>query len=276
MYDAWRLKAKLRARELAIGTWVTYTDPCVTETLCDAGFDFLIIDGEHTQMDMETLMSHVMTCRHTETAPIIRVPLNDPVHIKRALDLGAAGILVPQMRSAEEVEAAVAACRYPPKGIRGFGPRRATHYYRFKRAYGDIANASVTVIAQVEHIDAVRDIERFVRVEGVDAVLIGSDDLSASLGVLGQPEHPDVLAAIDRTLAAASEAGVSVGIVGPNDIDVAWRWIEKGMTFVSVGSDAGFVTSLADRTMEHARSLAPATTFAASPAFGRRFAGPSM
>ncbi len=190
-------------------------------------------------MDIESVQRNCMATKGSDVAPMVRVPWNDPVMIKRVLDAGAAGILAPMVRSAEDVVRAVEACLYPPAGIRGFGPRRPANYERNFAEYIANANDHIVIWVQIEHIDAVNAIDEIVSVPRLDGVFVGSNDLSGSMGLLGQPRHPQVLAAIDRVIAAARGAGVPMGIAGPAAPVDANAWLEKGVQFMTLGGDQG-------------------------------------
>src|SRR6516165_5848185 len=162
-----RFREKLKAGQTCLGTAITFTDATVTEALCPL-LDFVWIDMEHNALSLETVQAHIMATKASETTPLVRVPWNDPVLIKPVLDIGAAGVIVPLIRTAEEARRAVAACLYPPDGIRGFGPRRPSNYGRlggpeFCRA----ANASVLPMVQIEHIEAVEHIGEILAVPRV-------------------------------------------------------------------------------------------------------------
>ena len=241
-------KARLHSGEHLVGAWITLTDPCVTEMLCGSGFDFLIIETEHTPQSIETIQRHIMATKGSDTVPIVRVPASDPVLIKPVLDAGAVGVLVPQVSTGEDARRAVAACLYPPAGIRGFGARRPTNYGRETAAYIDRANRDMVVWAQIEHINAVNDIDAILAVPGLDAVCTGQYDLAASMGFLEQVGHPKVIEAIERVIARARQAGVPVGHMLGTDPGIAYDWIRRGAQFVSVGQDSAFMIQGADRT----------------------------
>jgi len=253
--DGLKLRAKLAAGDICLGTWTDSCDPCIAELLCGSGFDFLMIDGEHGALNIETIQRLIMATRNTGVAAMVRVPWNDPVLIKPILDAGAAGILVPMVKTAEEARLAVAACTYPPAGIRGFGPRRPSDYEREGYDYIDQASGMLTVWVQIEHVDGVNNIEEIVRTPGLSGVLIGSNDLSASMGPLGQPRHPRVLEAIDKVIEAAKEAGTPVGIAGPADPAAAHAWVKKGMQFITLGGVNGFLVSATENSVSGLRGL---------------------
>ena len=175
--------------------------------------------------------------------------------IKRVLDAGAAGVLVPLVRTADEVRRAVEASLYPPPGVRGWGPRRPSDYERSSAAYVANANDHMVVWVQIEHIDAVNCIEEIVQVPHLDGVLVGSNDLSGSLGLLGQPRHPQVLAAIDRVIAAAHQAKVPMGIAGPARPEDAYAWLEKGIQFITLGSAEGYLVQTSQAVFGGVRAL---------------------
>lgn len=213
------LKQRLRAGRTAIGAWISFHDPSASELMARAGFDYLIIDAEHTPWSLGHLQAALMGFNGTQTVPFVRVPWNDQVMIKQALDLGVEGIMAPMVRTPDEVRALVAACKYPPDGRRGFAPRRASNYFRDIDAYMAVANDAVFVMPQVEDIATVEDIDDYLDVPGIDAVCIGPNDLSGTMGLMRQTGHADVRAAIDRVYAAAKARGIpaSPGVTMPAD-----------------------------------------------------------
>ncbi len=168
-----KFKEKISRGQTCVGVAISFADPAVSELFGDAGYDFTWIDMEHCPIDPHMALGHVMAVRGTDTAPFIRVPWNDPVLIKPLLEFEPAGIIVPLIRTAEEATLAVEACKYPPKGRRGFGPRRGVKFGGLDtRAYIEEADSRTLVIVQIEHIDAVRHIESILAVPGLDAVCI--------------------------------------------------------------------------------------------------------
>ena len=240
-------KAKLERGEVCLGSWVTFSDPCVGECMALAGFDFLFMDMEHSPNDYLWVQAMCMALKGTGCAPMVRVPWNDMVMIKRVLDVGAAGVILPWIRSVRDVEYGVAAAKYPPQGVRGYGPRRPNHYARIEAEYRSEANEQVVVIAQIEHIDAVHCIEDIYKVESLDGVFIGSNDLSGSMGLLGQTRHPDVLKAIEKVLTAGKAAGVPVGIASSDNPDDNLAYIEAGFRFLGMAVDFAFLSKAVDR-----------------------------
>jgi 2-dehydro-3-deoxyglucarate aldolase/4-hydroxy-2-oxoheptanedioate aldolase len=263
MENANKFRDKLRAGQVCMGTGISFSDPCVTEAVCPV-LDFVWIDMEHNPLTLEAVQGHIMATKGSDTAPLVRVPWNDPVLIKPVLDIGAAGVIVPFIRTAEDARRAVAACRYPPDGIRGFGPRRPCQYGRIGGPeYCRAANEAILVNVQIEHVDAVQNIDEIVNVPGVASIVIGPNDLSGSLGLMGQPRHPDVLKAIDKVIARARRAGVFVGIGAGEDPEQLMDWADRGVQWLTMGCDFSLLiraaTQVSTRVREHARSRRPQT-----------------
>jgi 2-keto-3-deoxy-L-rhamnonate aldolase RhmA len=248
------LKKRLAAGATAHGAWLSIADPVVAEIMAGVGFDYVLIDTEHAPWSLESLQTAMLAFRGMSTVPIVRVPWNDQVHVKQALDLGADGVLAPMVRSAAEARALVAAAKYPPDGIRGFGPRRASDYGRDIDAYVASANAETIVIPQIEDVGAAEAIEGILAVPGVDALCIGPNDLSGSAGVLRQHDHPAVRGAIDTILRAASARGVAVctGITLP--LERQADWIARGARLALLTSDVELLAGGAAGILAAARA----------------------
>jgi 4-hydroxy-2-oxoheptanedioate aldolase len=228
------LKRRLKADEQVYGTWITLESPMSSEMMSNMGFDYFVIDTEHAPLDMLTAQTLMQAMRPgTKTTPIIRVWWNDLVQIKRALDIGAYGVLVPWVNNKREAEAAVRASRYAPGGLRGCGPRRAA---MFDPEYLKTADDETLVVVQIETVEAVKNIEDICSVEGVDVTYIGPADLSASHGSLGNMSHPNVQKAIDRVYDATKAAGLAAGIHEASGSTIKAR-IEKGYNMVTLGND---------------------------------------
>jgi len=244
----------MKKGETVLGTVVTINDPVVTEALCTA-YDFLWIDMEHNPLPLDVAQNHLLAAKGTGVTMLVRVPWNDPVLIKPVLDIGAHGVIVPMISTAEDTQRAVAACRYPPEGIRGYGPRRPSNYGRLGGAeFCKAANDAMITVVQIELADAVTNIDAIVRVPGLSGVLIGSNDLSGSLGVMGQPRHPKVLAAIDTVIAAAHKASMPVGIAIGDDVTMLKEWIDKGINWVTSGGDTALMLRGADQVTSQLRA----------------------
>jgi 4-hydroxy-2-oxoheptanedioate aldolase len=204
------LKRKLKAGGAIIGAWLSLNDPAVAEILARAGFDFLLIDTEHGAWDLVALQTTLMGFNGTDTVPIVRVAWNDHVRIKLALDIGAEGIMAPMVRTVAECGELVRACRYPPLGRRGLGPRRASNYYRNIDDYVAAANEALFVMPQIEDVATLDVLDEFLATPGIDAVAIGPNDLSGTTGHFRQHQHPANKAAIDAIIARGKAAGVPV------------------------------------------------------------------
>ena len=191
-------------------------------------------------MGLESLQGHLIAARAVGVPALVRVPGAETWFIKRVIDTGAAGLIVPQVRSAEEVRRVVQACRYQPQGDRGYGPRRASNYGH-DTGYFECSNQDLFVSVQIEHIEAVRALEDIVAVPGLDSVVLGPFDLSVSMGLAGQVAHPEVLAAIGRVIAAAKARGLYVGMGGPALEDYALRAAAMGVQWLQSGGDLDYL-----------------------------------
>ena len=242
---------RLRHNDLLLGTMLTLPSPELAEIISSCGYDWLFMDGEHgnlSTLDWQRMLQAVAG----RSAAIIRVATNSEREIKKILDIGADGIIAPQVNTADEARHVVACCKYPPQGIRGVGLARAQGYGRDFAEYMETANDSIAVIVQAEHIDAVNNIDEIVQVEGIDAVFIGPYDLSASMGLMGQVEHPEVVEAIDRVGHACQQRDISLGYFGTSAESVQ-DYVHKGYHLICAGTDAGFVVGGAEDTLEKLR-----------------------
>ena len=235
------LTDQLRPGESAVGNWISIGHPAVGE-LCARGFDFVVVDTEHTDMSLETVGNVLRGIDGLEenVPALVRVPWNDPVRIKRVLDQGADGVVVPMVETAVEAERAVEATRYPPEGIRGVAPARASNYGRGFGDYFERANDDVVTVVQIESVEGVDNAAEIVSVDGVDAVLVGPGDLSASLGVFGRWESDRFREALATVIDATHEVGCPIGLfaTGPDDIH---RWVNAGADFVIAGTDTFYI-----------------------------------
>ena len=232
-----RFPEKLKKGEPAFGTVISFSDSTVTELISE-DVDFVWIDMEHSPQSLQTIQGHVMATKGTGSTPLVRVPWNDPVLIKPVLDCGAEGIIVPMVCTADEARNAVAACLYPPDGVRGFGPRRPSQYGRLGGpSFCHQRNEEMICVLQIEHIDAIKQIDEIVAVPGISSLVIGPNDLSGSMGHMGEPRHPEVVRAIEAVLKSAGNRNLPVGIGIGADPTLANEWIGKGMRWVALGSD---------------------------------------
>lgn len=254
MKNASKFREKIRRGEACLGVGVSLTDATVTEAMCNI-YDFVWIDTEHTAFSLETVQAHVMATNKTNTVPLVRVPWNDPVLIKPVLDIGVGGIIVPMVSTAEEARKAVAACRYPPDGIRGYGPRRLHALPPMSQLeFVKLANEETIVIVQIEHIDAINNLEEILAVPGLTSVVVGPNDLSGSMGMLGQTRHPDVLKAIETVIEKARKTDVFVGIAIGHDTEIVSEWFNKGMQWVNAGEDSGLMMTAAEESAKSIRA----------------------
>ncbi len=208
---------------------------------------------EHAPIDFGDLEVMAMAVREPAT-PLARVPGNDPVYVKRALDTGVLGIMVPHVDSREEAKLAAASVRYPPKGVRGVGPRRAARFGLARKEYLERANGEVMLIVQIESRESVENMEEIITVEGVDAYFIGPSDLSASMGYLGNWRAPEVVKAIEKVAEAGRAHGVPGGIYCPDAQAVKWA-LDLGLTLLAIGSDYRFLVAGAQARLEDAGKI---------------------
>lgn len=231
-----RVKWMLKEGEVTFGTWVSIGNPDVAEILANLGFDWLVFDTEHGPLSIETVEHMIQATSGTNVVPLVRVGGNDMILIKRALDIGAYGVIVPLVNNREDAKNAVAYTRYPPRGVRGAGPRRCSLYGMRTREYFEWADKEILTVVQVETAQAVKNIEEIITVEGVDVFFIGPTDLTTSLGVRGEQDHPKFIEAMERVLETGKKHGVSAGIM-TYSVEEARRALERGFTFVNLSVD---------------------------------------
>ncbi|NYF16892.1 4-hydroxy-2-oxoheptanedioate aldolase [Microbacterium sp. AK009] len=251
-------RAALAASDRALaGIWVCSGSPLVAEICAGSGLDWTLIDMEHAPNGLESVLAQLQAVAAYPITPVVRVPSNDPVVIKQVLDLGAQNLLVPMVSSRADAEAAVSAARYPPRGQRGVGSAlgRSARWNRIDGYLGD-ADEHVSLFVQVETAAGVDAAYEIAAVDGVDGVFVGPSDLAASLGVLGQQTHPEVIAAVHRAFEAVIAVGKPVG-VNAFDPEAAQSYIHAGASFVLVAAD---VSILARSSEALAARWAPATT----------------
>lgn len=231
-------RQKLLKGERLIGCWSALGNPITAEVLGLAGFDWILFDGEHAPNDVLSFIPQLMAVKDSKSMPIVRIPRNEPVIIKRVLDIGFYNLLVPFVETEEEALNAVAATRYPPAGIRGVSVSHRNNAYGTVPDYFNVINDNIGIIAQIESQSGVDNVEKIASVEGIDCIFVGPGDLSAALGYLGQPSHSEVLKVIQYIFSVAQKHGKAAGILAPVEAD-ARRYLEWGATFVAVGSDLG-------------------------------------
>jgi 4-hydroxy-2-oxoheptanedioate aldolase len=235
------IRARVLSRELVVGTWLNLGSSLTAEIAGQAGFDWVLLDVEHGAGDHESLLHQLQAVAGTPAVPLVRIAWNDLPRFKRVLDLGAAGVMVPYVTSPEEAKQAAAAMRYPPQGLRGVaGSVRAAAFGTEVDQYLREANDHLLTIAQIETVSALDSLEGIAAVEGIDVLFVGPMDLSFSLGVPRQYDHPTFRDALLRVSRVAKEAGKAAGILlmRPDQID---QTIADGYTFIGLGSDGGAV-----------------------------------
>jgi 2-dehydro-3-deoxyglucarate aldolase len=228
----------LQAGKTLIGCWAALASNLTTEILGYAGFDWILIDGEHAPNDYTTFISQLQALKDSPSAPIVRPQWQDPVVIKRLLDIGFYNFLIPFIETPEQATRAVAATRYPPQGFRGVGTNHRSNKFATIPDYFERINDEICVTVQIESKQGVENAAAIAAVDGVDALFIGPSDLSAAYGVMLKPSHPEVQAAIRQILEGARKHGKACGILAPVEAD-ARKYLELGMTFVAVGGDTG-------------------------------------
>jgi 4-hydroxy-2-oxoheptanedioate aldolase len=240
-----RFKRAIAAGSQQIGLWMSLASPAATEAAAGAGFDWLLLDMEHAPNELPDIAHHLRAAEGGTAEPVVRVPWNDAVMVKRLLDIGARTLLFPFVQSAEEARRAVAATRYPPHGVRGFaGTTRANHYGRIPD-YAKRASEEICVLVQCETRKAVADIPAIAAVEGVDGIFIGPADLAADMGHLANTQHPEVQAAILEAGKRIRAAGKAPGFLSLRE-DETRRVLSGGFLFVAVNSDVALLARQAE------------------------------
>ena len=239
-------KRRLRENQLQIGLWVQLVSPLAAEVVATAGFDWLVIDGEHAPNELTTVLSQLQAVPPGSAHPIVRMPWNDMVTIKRYLDIGVQTLLIPQVETAEQARNAVAYTRYPPKGVRGYAAGTRANLFGRVKDYAEVCENELCVIVQIETRPGAQNLEEIAAVEGIDGLFIGPGDLAAALGYVGQLKHPDNVAAIEDLIARARACGKPIGILTPDEA-FARRCIALGCSFVAVGSDLGLLARGAEQ-----------------------------
>ncbi len=250
-----QLKSKLVQGELTIGSWVTLGHPAIAEIMAAAGFDWLVLDMEHSVLELSEVQTLIQVLDGQQCPAIVRLTSNHPDQIKRVMDAGATGVMVPMVKSAADARAAVQAVYYPPRGQRGVGLARAQGYgARFQQYRGWLEDNAV-IVAMIEHVDAVKAIDEILAVDGIDAYIIGPYDLSGSMGRPGELDHLDVQSAIAQVLEAGQRSGKPGGIhVIEPDQDELQRRIAAGFNFLGYGLDIRILDSLCRSHMQNIRA----------------------
>ena len=248
-------KDKLIQNKICIGTGVTLSDPLSAEISAESGNDFIWIEMEHSHLTNNDLIVHIMALRGTSTAAMVRVPWNDPVVIKPIIDMCPAVIVVPMIRNASDALKAVQSCKYPPNGFRSFSPIRNMYSCDNMGDYLNIADSQTMVFVQIEHIDAINDLDNILKTPGLDGLVLGRNDLSGSVGKLGEYDNPIVKDAINTYFKKCKDSNVFTGCATSYDLSIIDDWYEKGCQFFSIGCDRDFISSMSKDIVNKIRSL---------------------
>lgn len=233
-------KAALAQKRRVFGTWLMMDNPVTAEALSYAGFDFLVVDMEHSATDVRQARAQLQAIQGGGAAAVVRLPASEPVVAKKVLDLGAQTLMFPMIQSAEEARRAVASTRYAPEGIRGMAAMHRASRYTLVDRYLENAASELCVTVQIETAQAVANAAAIAAVPAVDGLFVGPGDLSASLGLIGQVSHAKVVENVARVLEAAHKAGKPAGILAANE-DLCEKYAKMGFDFVAVASDLAFL-----------------------------------
>jgi len=240
-----QLKSKLAQSEITIGSWITLGHPSIAEIMATAGFDWLVLDMEHSVLELSEIQMLIQVLDMQKCPAIVRLTSNHPDQIKRVMDAGANGIMVPMIKSAADAESAVQSVYYPPRGKRGVGLARAQGYGAEFQQYRDWLEKNAVIVAMIEHIDAVNAIDSILSVDGIDAYIIGPYDLSGSMGHIGELNHTEVASAIEKVLEAGKRIGKPGGIhVVEPDQEQLRQKITAGFSFIGYGLDIRILDTL--------------------------------
>jgi 4-hydroxy-2-oxoheptanedioate aldolase len=251
MIKANKVKKMLKEGKSVIGTFVKMTDPCTVELITNAGFDVIVIDNEHTSMSKETMVNLIRCADATGIVPTVRVRENSRAQILQALDAGSFGVMVPETSTKAEVELVVSRAKYAPRGNRGYSAsQRSANYGNMNpREYSELENANTMVVVYCETAEAIKNLDEMLSVEGVDVMFVGPFDLTQALGVIGEPNHPKVLEAIDMICKKTRAAGKAAGIIAAN-AESARKLIEQGFQYIIVGSDQAFIQNMGKKLIK--------------------------
>jgi 2-keto-3-deoxy-L-rhamnonate aldolase RhmA len=252
------LRDCIRGRHITLGSWVQMPDPYSAEIMARAGFDWLAIDLEHGMISLDAAFRLIQVIGNAGTLPLVRLHENDPSTIRRVMDAGAGGIIVPMVNTAAEAVRAVDAVKYYPLGQRSFGLGRAHQFGRKFDSYIEASNEESIVVVQIEHKDALANLDEILAVTGIDAIVIGPYDLSGSMGIPGKFEDPLFSASVSKIIEKVSKSPVGLGmhIVHPSEQDFSMR-IRQGFTFIGYGMDTLFLQDHACAAVQEARRMIP-------------------
>lgn len=251
-----RITQKIKNNEPVIGASVCFSDCLVTELLCYAGYDLIWIDMEHTALEKKDVLHHIIAANEAGAAAFVRVPWNDPVLVKPIIDMGPDGIIFPFVCTKDEAERAVKSCLYPLEGIRGFGPMRAIrHNFMDLKEYIDNAGRNIWKIIQIEHIDGVNNLEEILSVEGIDSVVVGSMDLSGSVGLLGETNHEELIKLYNKIAEKVNKTDIPLAIATGSNPKTIQEWIDRGISWMTIGRDFDFLSSCAFSDLQKIKKL---------------------
>ena len=246
------LREKIESGKKMIGMHICLNDVAVARVAALAGYDYIWIDLEHSNLSLENLLSFILVVQATGTAAIVRVPMDDLTYTKKVLEMGPDGIIFPMVRTAEEVNKLIDFTLYPPYGSRGFGPQAAVGYGYFDTpAYVKNTEKNVCRFIQIEHKEAVENLEEIIKNPYIDGYIFGPNDLSGSLGMLGDPFREEPLALIKHTISVLRENGKYIGTsIGETSPEAISYWHELGVDMISAGSDFRFLQMLTETTFQ--------------------------
>lgn len=255
--NIFKIKEKILNNKIPIGTHIRIGEPVIADILCNCDFDFLWIETEHSLIDRRDIKMLIITINNAGVASFIRVPSVDPVLVKPILDMGVAAIIFPLIKTIDEAKLAISCCRYPPNGIRGFGPIKADNYSIMNLdKYIETSKKAPWVILQIEHIEGVNNLEGIIKVDGVDSIVIGLNDLSGSIGLLGQTRHPRVLELVKKISNVCKQNnlpfGVSLGNWSEEEMEF---FVEVGVSWISVGTDISYLVNGGKNTLENTKRI---------------------
>jgi 2-keto-3-deoxy-L-rhamnonate aldolase RhmA len=264
MNISYRLANLIAAGRPAIGFWINLGDAALADLAGVAGYDWVMIDTEHNPFVESDVQAMVYAAAASDVSCVVRVRANREDHVKWVLDCGASGVIIPGIRDVEDARNAVQIAKYHPLGARGFGPNRASNYFTRGDEYTSGANGRVMLICQIELASAVEQVELIAQVEGIDALWIGPTDLAQSLGRMGQPKHPDVVAAADRVIECARRYGKPWGMP-TSAVEDFEHYTNRGGTLMVLGSDTGLLRAIASDRVRGARDAIARRDSASAP-----------
>lgn len=264
MNISYRLTNLVAARRPAIGFWINLGDAALADLAGVSGYDWVMVDTEHNPFDESDVQAMVYAAAASDVSCVVRVRSNREDHVKWVLDCGAAGVIIPSIRDVDDARKAIQIAKYHPLGTRGYGPNRASAFFTRSDEYTAGANKRILLICQVELASAVEHIEEIAQIPGIDGLWIGPTDLAQSLGRIGQPKHPDVVAAVDRIIEVANRHGRPWGLP-TSAVEDFEHYTSRGGTLMVLGSDTGLLRAIATERVSKARDKLQHDTDAGRP-----------